>query len=122
MVILKEFSKSKSSLGRIIANTRPGRASIYLDGEIVLDSSGTAAKTPTVVYNISGGIHTVTFSKAGYNDITIIANVSQGNDYHARAVLDTSKWSYPMMLLDQYPQQVLIDTLQGSLQQQLKLL
>jgi len=105
MPICKECSKS--SLGRIIANTRPGRAKIYLDGEIVLDSSGQAAMTPTVIHNVIEGMHTVTFSKPGYNDITILANVkidSNGSDCHARAVLDTSKWSYPMMLSQQqYP-------------------
>lgn len=93
-----------SGLGRIIANTRPGRASIYLDGEVVLDSSGQIAKTPTIIYNVTEGQHTVTFSKSGYSDITIIANVkvgSDGSDCHARAVLDTSKWSYPMMLSNQ---------------------
>lgn len=87
-----------SSLSRIIANTRPGRADIYLDGKVVLDSSGNIAKTPTVIYNIEKGIHTVTFSKSGYTDITIIANVLEGSDCHARAVLNTSMWSYPLML------------------------
>lgn len=105
---------SKSSLGRIIAVTRPGRAKIYLDGEVVLDSSGQAAMTPTVIYNVSEGMHTVTFSKSGYSDITILANVkvdSNGSDCHARAVLDTSKWSYPIMLsLQLYP----IDSFQNS--------
>lgn len=99
---------SKPSLGRIIASTRPGRANIYLDGEIVLDSSGGAAKTPTVVHNVTEGMHTVTFSKSGYSDITILVNVEIGSeryDYNARAVLDTSKWSYPMMLSQQPPVQ-----------------
>jgi hypothetical protein len=92
---------SKYSLGRIIATTRPGRANIYLDGELVMDTSGQIAMTPTVIHNVTEGMHTVTFSKSGYSDITIIANVkvgSDGSDCHARAVLDTSKWSYPMML------------------------
>ena len=111
---------SKSSLGRIIAATRPGRAKIYLDGEVVLDSSGQAAMTPTVIHNVSEGTHTVTFSKSGYSDITILANVkidSSGSDCHARAVLDTSKWSYPMMLSEQ---QSPIETLKKSLQQQMQ--
>lgn len=102
MTICRECLKSSS--GRIIANTRPGRAIIYLDGEIVIDSSGQIAKTPTVIYNVTEGMHTVTFSKSGYSDITIIANVkvgSDGSDCHARAVLDTSKWSYPLMLSQQ---------------------
>lgn len=85
-------------LGRIIANTRPGRADIYLDGDIVMDTSGRIAKTPTVVHNVSEGMHTLTFSKAGYNDITLSVNIVRGSDCHARAILDTSKWSYPLML------------------------
>ena len=111
---------SKSPLGRIIAATRPGRAKIYLDGEVVLDSSGQTAMTPTVIHNVSEGTHTVTFSKSGYSDITILANVkvdSNGSDCHARAVLDTSKWSYPMMLSEQ---QSPIETLKKSLQQQMQ--
>jgi hypothetical protein len=107
MTISEESSKgkySKPSLGRIIAATRPGRAKIYLDGDIVLDTSGQAAMTPTVIHNVTEGTHTVTFSKSGYSDITILANVkidSNGSDCHARAVLDTSKWSYPLMLSQQ---------------------
>jgi hypothetical protein len=93
-------SNSKSSLGRIIAQTRPGRANIYLDGEVVLDPSGKMAKTPTVVHNVTEGMHTVTFSKPGYSDITIIANVPKGNDCHARALLNTSMFAYPMMLAE----------------------
>lgn len=91
----------KSSLGRIVAETRPGRADIYLDGEAVLDSSGQIAKTPTVIHNVTEGTHTVTFSRAGYSDITVIANVSNGSDCHARALLNTSMFSYPMMMSEQ---------------------
>lgn len=87
-----------SELGRIIANTRPARADIYLDGHIVMDTSGKIAKTPTVIHNISEGIHTMTFSRSGYNDITISINVEKGYSTHARAVLNTSMWAYPMML------------------------
>lgn len=105
----------KSSPGRIVANTRPGRAKIYLDGEAVLDSSGQIAKTPTIIYNVAEGMHTVTFSKSGYSDITIVANVLEGSDYNARAVLDTSKWSYPLMLSEQPSP---METLQESLKKQ----
>lgn len=127
MTISEEYPKgeySKSSLGRIIAATRPGRANIYLDGEIVLDSSGQIAMTPTVIHNVTEGMHTVTFSKSGYSDITILANVevdSDRSDCHARAVLDTSKWSYPLMLSQQpspiYAHQ---DMLRKSLLQQMQ--
>ena len=100
---LKSSSKysSKSSSGSIIADTRPGRAHIYLDGEQVMDVSGQIAMTPTVIHNVSKGIHTITFSKSGYVDITIIANVLEGSDCHARAVLNTKMWSYPLMLSSQ---------------------
>ncbi len=97
---LTNNSQSNCS-GNIIADTRPGRANIYLDGEFVIDSSGKIAKTPTIIRNVSEGMHTVTFSKSGYNDITILANVLQGNDYHARALLNTSMFSYPMMMSQQ---------------------
>ncbi len=87
-----------STSGRIITNTRPLGLDIYLDGDIVLDSSGQIAKTPTVIYNVLGGVHTVTFSKVGYNSVTIVVNVLAGQDCHARAILNTSMMSYPMML------------------------
>ena len=98
---LKSSSKysSKSSSGSIIADTRPGRAHIYLDGEQVMDVSGQIAMTPTVIHNVSKGIHTITFSKSGYVDITIIANVLEGSDCHARAVLNTKMWYSPGMSL-----------------------
>ena len=89
---------SHSNLGRIIVESRPGRADIYLDGEPVIDTSGNIAKTPTVIHNVSKGIHTVTFSRSGYASITIIANVLEGSDCHARALLNTSMFSYPLML------------------------
>jgi hypothetical protein len=95
------LKSSKSSSGRIIADTRPGRADIYLDGEAVLDSSGQMAKTPTVIYDVTKGVHTVTFSKSGYGDITVIANVLEGADCHTRAFLNTSMMSYPLMLSEQ---------------------
>ncbi len=98
-----KYSSNRS--GKIIANTRPGRANIYLDGEIVMDTSGEIAKTPTVIYNVPEGMHTVTFNRQGYNDITIVVNVSQANDCHARAVLNTSMFSYPMMMSQPPPQQ-----------------
>ncbi len=99
MTTLEEWKESlKSSSGRIVTETRPGRAEIYLDGEPVMDTSGNIAKTPTVIHNVPEGIHTITFSKQGYTDITIIANVLKGSDCHARALLNTSMFSYPLML------------------------
>ncbi len=97
-------SSQSNRSGNIIADTRPGRADIYLDGEVVIDPSGKIAKTPTIIRNVSEGMHTVTFSKSGYSDITILANVSQWNDYHAKALLNTSMFSYPMMLSEELQQ------------------
>jgi hypothetical protein len=115
MTIYKEYSKSAS--GRIIANTRPSNANIYLDGEPVIDTSGQIATTPTVIYNVAEGLHTVTFSRSGHSDITIIANVSECSYCNVRAVLNTSMWSYPMMMSEQ---QSPIDILQEQSQQQLQ--
>ena len=91
-------SQILSESGRIIADTRPGRADIYLDGQAVMDSSGKIAKTPTVIYNISEGYHTVTFSREGYNAITMSVNVAKGSDCHARALLNTSMITYTLMM------------------------
>jgi|SRR3989304_152047 len=96
MVTYNEYLNPE--LGRIIANTRPARADIYLDGDIIIDTSGKIAKTPTVIHNVSEGVHTITFSRAGYNEITLSINVAKGSYCHARAVLNTSMWSYPLML------------------------
>ena len=99
MTISEEWKESlKSSSGHIITDTRPGRAEIYLDGEPVMNTSGQIARTPTVIQNVPEGVHTITFSKPGYTDITIIANVLKGSDCHARALLNTSMFSYPLML------------------------
>lgn len=98
-------------LSRIITDTRPGRANIYLDGEVVMDTSGHIAKTPTVIHNVTEGFHSVTFSREGYNNVTIGVNVPKGSDCHARALLNTSMFTYPMMLSSSQTQ-----TLQQSLQ------
>lgn len=87
-----------SELGRIIVDTRPVGAEIYIDGEIILDSLGRVAKTPTVILSATEGIHYITFRKLGYNDTTISTNVSNRSYSIARAILDTSMIRYPMML------------------------
>lgn len=87
-----------SEFGRIITNTRPSGAYIYLDGELVLDSLMRVAKTPIVILNALEGYHYVTFRRFGYNDTTITVHVSKGSYSQARAVLDTSQIRYPMML------------------------
>lgn len=84
--------------GRLIVNTRPGNVEIYLDGQPVLDSLGIIAKSPTIILNVSEGIHNVTFSKDGYNDITVMVNVREGFDSDVKAILNTSQIRYPMML------------------------
>lgn len=87
-----------SEFGRIIVNTQPAGAYVYLDGEPVLDSLGQVAKTPTVVLNAIEGYHYITFRRFGYNDTTITVDVPKGSYSQARAVLDTSRIRYPMML------------------------
>ena len=84
--------------GKLIANTRPNNVEIYLDGQPVLDSSGRIAKTPTMIQNVSEGIHNVTFSKDGYDNTTVTVNVQEGLDSDVRAILNTSQIRYPMML------------------------
>lgn len=109
MVTYKELLKLRPN--RIIANTRPAKADVYLDGEIVTDASGRMAKTPTIIYNATEGMHNVTFSRPGYNEVTIGVNVIKGLDCHARAILNTSTMIYPQMLSSQSSP---IDTLQPS--------
>ena len=84
--------------GKIIANTRPSNVEIYLDGIPILDSEGQIAKTPIIILNVSEGVHNVTFSKSGYDSITIMVNVREGLDTDARAILATKFMRYPNML------------------------
>lgn len=84
--------------GKIIANTRPNNVEIYLDGIPILDSEGQIAKTPTIILNVSEGVHNVTFSKSGFDSTTIMVNVREGLDTDARAILATKFMRYPMML------------------------
>ena len=69
-----------------------------MDGIPILDSEGQIAKTPTIILNVSPGIHNVTFSKSGYDSTTIMVNVREGLDTDARAILATKFMRYPMML------------------------
>lgn len=87
--------------GRLIVNTRPGNVEIYMDGQPVLDSSGRIAKSPTMILNVQEGIHNVTFTKDGYDDITVMVNVQEGFDSDVKAILNTSQIRYPMMLSQQ---------------------
>jgi hypothetical protein len=84
--------------GRLIVNTRPGNIEIYLDGQPVFDSLGRIAKSPTLILNVSEGIHNVTFSKDGYDSVTVMTNVQEGFDSNVKAILNTSQIRYPMML------------------------
>ena len=84
--------------GKIIANTRPSNVEIYLDGMPILDSEGQIAKTPTIILNVSEGVHNVTFSKDGYDNTTVMVTVREGLDTDARAILATKFMRYPNML------------------------
>ena len=88
--------------GRIIANTRPNNIEIYLDGMPVLDSDGQIARTPTIILNVSEGIHNVTFSKLGYDTTTVMVNVQECLYCYARAILATKSIRYPLMLGQQH--------------------
>lgn len=87
--------------GRLIVNTRPADLEIYLDGQSVLDSLGRIAKSPALILNVSEGVHSVTFSKDGYDSITVMTNVREGFDSNVKAILNTSQIRYPMMLSEQ---------------------
>ncbi len=84
--------------GKLIVNTRPGNVEIYLDGQPVLDYAGRIAKTPTIILNVSKGIHNITFSKDGYDNTTVMVNVQEGFDSEVKAILNTSQIRYPNML------------------------
>lgn len=89
--------------GRLIVNTRPGNVEIYMDGQPILDSLGRIAKSPTMILNVSEGIHNITFSKDGYDNTTVTVNVQEGFDSDVKAILNTSQIRYPMMLSAWYP-------------------
>jgi len=84
--------------GKLIVNTRPGNVEIYLDGQPVLDSSGRIAKAPTMILNVTEGIHNVTLNKDGYDTITVMVDVQEGLDSDVKAILNTSMIRYPMVL------------------------
>lgn len=83
--------------GHIIANTNPGGADIYLDGNPVLDSSNKIAKAPSLILNVLKGLHTVTFAKDGFENMTFTVNVSNGYS-EINAILNTINMRYPKML------------------------
>jgi hypothetical protein len=74
-----------------------------MDGQPILDSSGRIAKSPTMVLNVSEGIHNITFSKDGYDNTTVTVSVQEGFDSDVKAILNTSQIRYPMMLSAWYP-------------------
>lgn len=93
------FPTPATGFGYIVANTRPDGAEIYLDGKTVIDQSGQIAKTPTTILGVLEGIHAITFRKAGYNDITVTVDVSEGLPSDAYAILYTKQtMRYPKML------------------------
>lgn len=87
-----------TNTGRIIVNTRPTNINIYLDGQPVLDYSGNIAKSPTIILNVSEGIHNITFSKDGYVNTTVSVIVRGGLQSEAKAILNTIQIRYPNML------------------------
>lgn len=93
------FPTPMTGFGYIVANTRPDGAEIYLDGKPVIDQAGQIAKTPVTILGVLEGIHTVTFRKAGYNDVAVTIDVSEGLPSDAYAILYTKQtMRYPKML------------------------
>lgn len=62
---------SPPSLGRIIVNTVPSNASVYLDGV-------SGGRTPIILQNISEGVHRIRLEAVGYDDTALVAEVKPG--------------------------------------------
>ncbi len=85
--------------GYIVANTRPYGADIYIDGQPIYDTIGSIIRTPTLISNIVEGLHSLTFRKIGFDDITVMLNVTEGLYSDVGVMLNTSQFfRYPMML------------------------
>ncbi|MEY2565003.1 MAG: eukaryotic-like serine/threonine-protein kinase [Verrucomicrobiota bacterium] len=69
-----EPSPVKPQTGRIVVNTIPANASVYLDGS-------DRGKTPLVVDSVTQGIHHVSIEASGYATSNLIADVTAGGTY-----------------------------------------
>ena len=64
-------SPSKSETGRVVVNTVPANASVYLDGN-------DRGRTPLVIEGVAPGIHHVSIEASGYISSSLIADVKGG--------------------------------------------
>jgi hypothetical protein len=67
-------SPVKADTGRLVVNTVPADASVYLDGS-------DRGKTPLVIEGVTPGIHHVSIEAAGYVASSLIADVKEGGSF-----------------------------------------
>jgi serine/threonine protein kinase len=65
---------AKPETGRVVVNTVPGNASVYLDG---IDRG----KTPLIIDSVTPGIHHVSVEASGYTTSSLIADVKAGGSF-----------------------------------------
>ena len=64
----------KAETGRVVVNTVPANASVYLDGS-------DRGKTPLVIDGVTPGIHHVSVEASGYTASSLIADVKAGGSF-----------------------------------------
>jgi hypothetical protein len=67
-------SPTKPETGRLVVNTVPANASVYLDGTA-------RGKTPLIIDEITAGIHHVSVEATGYISSSLIADVKGGGTF-----------------------------------------
>jgi serine/threonine protein kinase len=67
-------SPAKAETGRLVVNTIPPNASVYLDGS-------DRGKTPLVIDDVTPGIHHVSIEASGYMTSSLIADVKGGGTF-----------------------------------------
>jgi serine/threonine protein kinase len=67
-------SPTKPETGRLIVNTIPADASVYLDGS-------DRGKTPLVIDDVTPGVHHVSIEATGYKASSLIADVKSGGTF-----------------------------------------
>lgn len=67
-------SPANGETGRVVVNTVPPNASVYLDGS-------DRGKTPLVIDGVAPGIHHVSVEASGYNASSLIADVKGGGSF-----------------------------------------
>jgi serine/threonine protein kinase len=67
-------SPGRAESGRLVVNTVPANASVYLDGS-------DRGRTPLVIEGVAPGIHHVSVEARGYNSSSLIADVKTGASF-----------------------------------------